>query len=406
MDLVLTTFLNPSGISTVGQQYFRAFSDFGLNVIPVWCAPPEEQNLKYLNQEIVEQMVHASRALQDADPIQFHTGVSHDIKILKYRTALFSSIVLEGTKLNSDHIRVCRVSDAILSPSYFCRGICQRNGVPANKLFYLPYPLDKNVWNPNVLPQKINTNSRFKFLYMNTLYERKGWDILLKAWWSEFSADDGVELIIKSYKEDDRKIPAEIKIKKLAEELGINPEFKAPITIIDEVWNEADLPGLMKSCDCYVSPHRSEGFGMNIWHAMALGIPVIATEYGGNLDFCKNNTSFLIKTQEMVKPSQQEINIFPHLEGSQWAEPSLESTARLMREVYENREEANKRAMVGAHYVANQYSDSRIMMEFEIIVKKLRPKAWERLLTNKNLKSICKQPSPRFENKPLTFVEI
>jgi glycosyltransferase involved in cell wall biosynthesis len=38
---------------------------------------------------------------------------------------------------------------------------------------------------------------------------------------------------------------------------------------------------MIAHCDCYVSLHRSEGFGLTIAEAMLLGKPVIATRYGG-----------------------------------------------------------------------------------------------------------------------------
>ena len=41
----------------------------------------------------------------------------------------------------------------------------------------------------------------------------------------------------------------------------------------------------MAACDCFVSLHRSEGFGLAMAEAMALGKPVIATNWSGNTDF-------------------------------------------------------------------------------------------------------------------------
>ncbi len=43
-------------------------------------------------------------------------------------------------------------------------------------------------------------------------------------------------------------------------------------------------------CDCFVSLHRSEGFGLAIAEAMAFGKPVIATHWSGNADFMDSIT--------------------------------------------------------------------------------------------------------------------
>ncbi len=66
------------------------------------------------------------------------------------------------------------------------------------------------------------------------------------------------------------------------------------ITIIDAYLEPDHKIALTASCDCYVSLHRSEGFGFTMAEAMALGKPVIATAYGGNLDFMTDENSYLV----------------------------------------------------------------------------------------------------------------
>src|SRR3712207_9035191 len=51
---------------------------------------------------------------------------------------------------------------------------------------------------------------------------------------------------------------------------------------------------LFAASDCYVSLHRSEGFGLTMADAMALGKPVIATGYSGNVDFMREDNSWLV----------------------------------------------------------------------------------------------------------------
>jgi glycosyltransferase involved in cell wall biosynthesis len=47
--------------------------------------------------------------------------------------------------------------------------------------------------------------------------------------------------------------------------------------------------------DVYVSLHRSEGFGLNLAEAMSAGLPVIATNWSGNLEFMDDSCSALVK---------------------------------------------------------------------------------------------------------------
>ena len=57
------------------------------------------------------------------------------------------------------------------------------------------------------------------------------------------------------------------------------------IHVVDRSLPVAERDGLMEACDCYVSLHRSEGFGLTLAEAMAIGKPVIATRYSANPDF-------------------------------------------------------------------------------------------------------------------------
>src|SRR5205085_1237900 len=52
------------------------------------------------------------------------------------------------------------------------------------------------------------------------------------------------------------------------------------ITVLDGRLSAGEKNALIGELDCYVSLHRSEGFGLTIAEAMALGTPVIATDYG------------------------------------------------------------------------------------------------------------------------------
>ena len=53
------------------------------------------------------------------------------------------------------------------------------------------------------------------------------------------------------------------------------------IRILDQDFTRQEMTWLQSACDVYVSPHRSEGFGLNLAECMAHGKPVLATGYSG-----------------------------------------------------------------------------------------------------------------------------
>jgi hypothetical protein len=110
---------------------------------------------------------------------------------------------------------------------------------------------------------------------------------------------------------------------------------QANIRIIDGVFSRSEVNSLMQAADCYVSLHRSEGFGLTMAEAMSLGKPVIATSYSGNLEFMSQANSYPVK----YKLTAIETPQGPYREG-QWANPDVGHAAELMRFVFENRNEA------------------------------------------------------------------
>ena len=79
-----------------------------------------------------------------------------------------------------------------------------------------------------------------------------------------------------------------------------------------------------------VSLHRSEGFGFNLADALALGRPVIATAYGGNLEFMADIPEWLVPW-ELVDVGEGH---HPYPSDAQWADPDLDRAAALMRSIF------------------------------------------------------------------------
>lgn len=112
---------------------------------------------------------------------------------------------------------------------------------------------------------------------------------------------------------------------------------------------------MMASCDCYVSLHRSEGLGLTMAEAMALGKPVIATGYSGNLEFMDDANSYLVPYRLVDVPS----NWWAYTPGATWATADVDAAARLMRHAWEHPEEARARGERARDDLLKRFSPAR-----------------------------------------------
>jgi 2-polyprenyl-3-methyl-5-hydroxy-6-metoxy-1,4-benzoquinol methylase/glycosyltransferase involved in cell wall biosynthesis len=167
----------------------------------------------------------------------------------------------------------------------------------------------------------------FVFDYMS-IAQRKNPIGLVEAFRKAFSTRDDVTLLLKCGHSEAHPLEATM-LKKACK--GAN------ITIVDTVFSREEMNSLMSAADCYVSLHRSEGFGLTMAEAMSLGKPVIATAFSGNMEYMTPANSYLVryKLVEIDKPCG------PYREGT-WAEPDLEHAAELMRFVVKNRSAAKE----------------------------------------------------------------
>jgi 2-polyprenyl-3-methyl-5-hydroxy-6-metoxy-1,4-benzoquinol methylase len=104
---------------------------------------------------------------------------------------------------------------------------------------------------------------------------------------------------------------------------------------------------MIAACDCYVSLHRSEGFGLTVAEAMLLSKPVIATRYGGTLEFTTDADAYLVDWT----PIEVGEGAHPYPASGTWANPDLDQAAALMQEVFANPDRARERGQAGRRHV-------------------------------------------------------
>ncbi|MDA7685395.1 glycosyltransferase [bacterium] len=108
------------------------------------------------------------------------------------------------------------------------------------------------------------------------------------------------------------------------------------IVLIADSFDREKLLALFGCCDVFLSLHRSEGFGRGMAEALQLGLDIIASNYGGNTDFCKGPLAHLVPCKEVPIPKGS----YPYADGHSWGEPDIDYAAQLMRSITKKRLEA------------------------------------------------------------------
>jgi len=163
----------------------------------------------------------------------------------------------------------------------------------------------------------------FIFLAMydtRSIAERKNPKAALHAFIAAFGADDNrATLVLKVNNATTDSL------RELDEAIGSHQN----IIILKEDHSKPEIDSLINAVDCFVSLHRSEGFGLGPAEAMSLGKSVILTNWSGSTDYTDADHCLPIDYQLITL----EQDYGPYLKGQRWAEPSIEDASAAMRKL-------------------------------------------------------------------------
>jgi hypothetical protein len=131
------------------------------------------------------------------------------------------------------------------------------------------------------------------------------------------------------------------------------------IHLINDFWSEELVASMYLDIDCYLSTHRSEGYGLTVAHALASDRYVIATDYGATRDFMPKDFSDSIPYQ-LVKIGKNPV--YPS--DASWAEPNVEAAAELLRRAFSDPEGTRIRGIRAGEKVRTDHSFQRSVDDF------------------------------------------
>lgn len=202
--------------------------------------------------------------------------------------------------------------------------LTENNITMLSKIKIVPHGVDIDLFKP----KEREENPKFSFLcnkgWRGGMDDRGGVQYVLKAFTEEFSKDEKVELNLHIN-------PAYINpasVRQHMDDLKLDknsPPIKVSATNIPY----KRLPSLYQQADCYVCATRAESFGLDTAEAMACGLPIIATNYGGQIEHIPTVNKFIDYKLEEVKEDIQ-------YEGIRWATPDIKDLRGWMRLAFDN----------------------------------------------------------------------
>ncbi|MCL5125595.1 MAG: glycosyltransferase [Deltaproteobacteria bacterium] len=291
-------------------------------------APRHFVNLAHVNAD------QTSALLQKMGP-QFFSG--------RYNVGYW---MWETTEFPSEYLKSFEFYDEIWTASEFCREVLARKS--PKPVLKMPHSIYLNQPNRASRLELGLPENAFLFFNMADFFsfpERKNPLGVIDAFIKAFGHDSqDVRLIVKICNCLHRP-----EVKKIIDD---RIQGATSIMLIEGYVDRQSLNALMANVDCYVSLHRSEGFGLPIAEAMSLGKPVIATGWSGNMEFMNDTNSFPVKYDLVPIP----LKNGPYKSAGCWAEPDCDNAAELMNYVVGNPEHVQQVGALAKTKMANDYA--------------------------------------------------
>jgi glycosyltransferase involved in cell wall biosynthesis len=180
----------------------------------------------------------------------------------------------------------------------------------------------------------------FTFGSFGDFSPRKGIDVLIRAFQDEFRNGEPARLVLKS--------------------TGPAPAYEIwhpGVTLVMRRLNQHDLLEFLRQMDAFILPSRGEGFGLCGIEAMATGLPLIATNWGGPSEYMNPEYAYPLK-YHLVEARGEDPNHSTYT--GRWAEPDYEHLRYLMRQLYEHPEEAARMGRLASEHVHRFWTWDRV----------------------------------------------
>lgn len=283
---------------------------------------------------------------------------------------------VETDKCNPAWIDNCNAMDLIIVPSTFTESTFRATGDVKTPLHVVPESYTPALTVPNSTPVDFGFSTPFNFLIVSQLtanhsgLDRKNIFAALKAVCETFKNDEEVGLVIKTNSGRGSKIDRLTTIDKFRQMLSaVRKDAFPKIHLVHGELSDSHMADLYRdpSIKAFVSPTRGEGYGLPILEAAVAGVPVIATDWSGHLDFMNKGKFIKIGYELQLIPDQKiDKNIW--MRGSRWACPNENHLKTALKKFRQSSDIPKEWAMKLSETLKEEYSFERIRDMYDAVL--------------------------------------
>lgn len=274
---------------------------------------------------------------------------------------------VETDRCNPEWIMSCNQMTAVVVPSHYTKSVLESTGKITVPIFVIPESYYDELTEETSQQFSYEFSTKFNFLVFGQLTgnnpenDRKNLFYTLKWMFEEFKDDKDVGVILKTNSGRQTKIDrlmTEKFVKQLVKEVRKSPYPK--VHLLHGKMDNREISSLMRdsTVKALVSLTRGEGYGLPTLEAAASGVPVIATNWSGHLDFLKSDFIAVDYTLGEIHSSRVDNKIF--MKGTKWANPSESDAKKKLRKFYEKSTMPRHKAQEAAKRIRQDYSFSSI----------------------------------------------
>ncbi|MBF0334448.1 MAG: glycosyltransferase family 4 protein [Alphaproteobacteria bacterium] len=293
--------------------------------------------------------------LHDVDVMHpLGNGLQEDGAAMRFRGRRnIGVIAFENTALDANAVALGRSHDFIITHSHYNVDLLRDAGIPDVRLAW------QGIDPTEIFPMQRRGvfGNRFLVFSGGKLEFRKGQDIvveafrrfhqrhpdalLVTAWfnaWPHLSMDMTESKIAKA---PPRVVDGKrLEITRWALDNGLPPESFWDLGFM----TRARIPVVLAECDAALFPNRCEGAtNLVAMECMGCGVPVVISANTGHRDIIRDGMCYPLNDQRPVDD--------PRGDRRGWGESSVEETVEALEQIYQNREEARRRAALAMEFV-------------------------------------------------------